>query len=128
MTTQEIATQLVALCKKGEFEKAQTELYAAHAVSIEPDGSPNQKVEGLDAIKKKGEWWQENVVEVHSNEISEPIVAENFFSLSWKMNVTMKDAPGPMQMDEICVYEVNDGKIVREQFFHTVVEQPAAAN
>jgi limonene-1,2-epoxide hydrolase len=33
------------------------------------------------------------------------------------MDVTMK-GPGRVQMDEIAVYEVKDGKIVKEQFFY----------
>jgi len=32
------------------------------------------------------------------------------------MDVTMKGAPR-MNMDEICLYEVKDGKIIREEFF-----------
>ncbi len=33
-----------------------------------------------------------------------------------RMNVTMKDG-GNMDMTELCVYGVKDGKIVSEQFF-----------
>jgi hypothetical protein len=33
------------------------------------------------------------------------------------MDVTMK-GQGRMNMDEIAVYEVKDGKIVKEQFFY----------
>lgn len=33
------------------------------------------------------------------------------------MDITMKGM-GRFTMEEICVYEVNDGKIVREDFFY----------
>jgi len=34
-------------------------------------------------------------------------------------DVTFKDR-GRQQMEEVCVYEVNNGKIVNEQFFYTM--------
>ncbi len=39
------------------------------------------------------------------------------------MNVQMKGVP--IAMDEICVYTVKDGKIVREDFFYTPLPQGA---
>ena len=36
MTTTEIAERLVDLCRKGQFEAAQKELFSADAVNIEP--------------------------------------------------------------------------------------------
>jgi hypothetical protein len=36
MNTKQIAERLVALCRKGEWETAQKELFADDAVSIEP--------------------------------------------------------------------------------------------
>ncbi len=47
---------------------------------------------------------------------SEPVVGGNHFSVAMGMDVTMKGGER-MQMDEIAVYEVKDGKIVKEQFF-----------
>ena len=46
-----------------------------------------------------------------------PLLAAIFFSLAMGMDVTMKGA-GRMKMDEIAVYEVREGKIVKEQFFY----------
>jgi len=40
MTTKEIASRLVDLVRKGEFEKAQQELYAQDTVSMEPIETP----------------------------------------------------------------------------------------
>ncbi|TAN04486.1 MAG: nuclear transport factor 2 family protein, partial [Rhodanobacteraceae bacterium] len=40
MNTEQIAKRLVELCRKGEYEQAQRELYAQDAVSIEMPGSP----------------------------------------------------------------------------------------
>jgi len=57
------------------------------------------------------------VEEVHGGWASEPIVAGNFISVAMGMDVTMK-GQGRMNMDEIALYEVKDGKIVKEQFFY----------
>jgi hypothetical protein len=56
------------------------------------------------------------IEELHSSSISEPVVGGHHFSISWKMEVTMKDR-GRQILDEICVYDGKDGKIVKEQFF-----------
>ena len=75
-----------------------------------------QSVEGKEAIRKKGEMFNEMIEEMHGGYSREPQVAGNFFSVVMGMDVTMKGA-GRMKMDEIAVYEVKDGKIVKEQFF-----------
>ena len=40
MSTQQIAARLAELCRQGEFEAAQKELFAKDAVSIEPRETP----------------------------------------------------------------------------------------
>jgi SnoaL-like domain len=119
MTTQEVASRFYELSKEGKFDIIQNELYADNAVSIEPPNAAAQglrNASGLEAIKKKGEDFNNMVQEMHGGFTSEPVVAGNFFSVAMGMDATMKGV-GRTQMDEIAVYEVKDGKIVREQFF-----------
>lgn len=118
MTTQEIANRLAELCKKGDFESAQNELFANDAVSIEPHGTPEfeKETKGLDAIKKKGEKWNAMVEKLHNAKVSEPLIAANSFAITIQMHVTMKGGKD-MDMTELCVYVVKDGKITSEQFF-----------
>ncbi|HTB27151.1 MAG TPA: nuclear transport factor 2 family protein [Puia sp.] len=118
MTTKEIAKKLKKYCEQGKFEEAQRDLFAKDAVSIEPmaGGGFDKETRGLDAIIKKGDKWQEMVSDTHSIEVSEPTIAGNTFSLSMRMDVTTKDR-GRMDMTELCVYQVKDGKIISEQFF-----------
>jgi ketosteroid isomerase-like protein len=56
------------------------------------------------------------VKELHSITVSEPLIATNSFACTMKMDVTMEDGK-KMDMKELCVYEVKDGKIISEQFF-----------
>ena len=118
MTTQEIADRLVELCRKGDFETAQTELFADDALSIEPESSPGfaKETKGKGAIKEKGEKWNSMVEEMKGMDVSDPLVAGNSFAVTLHMNVVMKER-GPMDMTELCVYKVKDGKIASEEFF-----------
>ena len=116
MTTQEIANRLVALCSQGQNAQAYKELFATDAVAIEPEIYPNRETKGLDALLGKMEGFRQMLETYHGGSISEPIVAGNFFSVQMSMDVTFKGQPRRTE-EEICVYEVKDGKIVKEQFF-----------
>ncbi len=118
MTTQEVADRLAELCGQGQFDKAFEELYSDDIISKEPDGFPDALVQGKEAVGLKQKQFNESVEAFHGVVVSKPIVAENFFSVSMKMDVTFKGAPR-MDMEEIAVYNVKDGKIVREDFFFT---------
>jgi hypothetical protein len=118
MTAVEIANRLVEFCGKGDFEGAQKELFSDDAVSIEPYGTPEfeKETKGLDAIIEKGKKWSSMVEAYHEMKVSEPLVADSSFALTMTMGVTMK-GKGRMDMTELCIYHVKDGKIVSEQFF-----------
>jgi len=119
MKTEEIAKRLVALCRQAKWETAQKELYANDAVSIEPEATPafEKITRGLPAIIEKGHKFNAMIEKAHSLTVSEPLVANNAFACTMRFDVTMK-GQGRMDMMELCVYEVKDGKIVSEQF-HT---------
>jgi hypothetical protein len=118
MTTAEIANRLVELCQKGDFEGAQKELYADDAVSIEPHGTDDfaKETKGLDGILEKGRKWGDMIEEYHEMKVSDPLLSGSSFALTMTMGVTMK-GQGRMDMTELCIYHVKDGKIVSEQFF-----------
>lgn len=117
MTTQEIAQKLVAHCRQAKWEAAQRELYANDAISIEPYATPafEKETRGLAAILEKGRKFDAMIEEKHGLTVSDPIVATNSFACTMQIDVTMK-GQGRMQMSELCVYDVKDGKIVAEQF------------
>lgn len=120
MTIQEVANRFNELAQTGEWDKIQAELFADSAESIEPPhaaaiGMVNAT--GIDAIKKKGEAFNSMVEEMHGGYSTEPIVAGNHFTVGMGMDVTMKGMERS-KMDEIVVYAVKDGKIVKEQFFY----------
>ena len=118
MSPNEIASRLASLCRQGKFEQAQRELFADDAISIEPHASPafEKETKGLDAIIEKGKKFESMTRELHEVTISDPIVAGNAIAFKLMMMITMKDRPKEA-WEEICLYQVNDGKIISEEFF-----------
>jgi hypothetical protein len=118
MTTKEIADKLVAYCRKADWAGAHKELYAKNARSIEPYSTPEfaKEVTGLEAIRDKGVKFDQLVEKLHSIEVSDPLIAGNSIAFTLTMDMTMK-VHGRMKNPELCVYEVKDGKIVKEEFF-----------
>lgn len=118
MTTQQIASRLTDFCKKGEFEAAQKELFADNAVSVEPYATPEfeKETKGLKSIVEKGHKFNNMVEKLHSVNVSEPLIANNSIAFRMNMDIKMKGRDRE-KMEELCVYEVKDGKIVSEHFF-----------
>lgn len=117
MTTQQIAERLVALCRQAKWEEAQRELYANDVLSVEPYATPafEKETRGLEAIVEKGHKFNAMIETVHALEVSNPVVAGSSFACSMRLDVTMK-GQGRMNMTELCVYDVKDGKVVKEEF------------
>lgn len=117
MTTQEVANRLVELCRKGEYQTVYQELYSPQCVSLEPKGAMMERCEGLEAMGEKGKAWNESIEQMHGSSIGDPVVADSHFSMTMMMDATFKGR-GREKFNELCVYEVREGKIVQEQFFY----------
>lgn len=117
MNTEEVAKRLVELCRKGEWMKALDELYAKDIVSVEAREMENMPSEmrGIDLVRGKTTWWEQNM-EVHSAKVSGPFVARDTFVVQFDIDVTDKASKKRMQMSEVGIYTVKDGKVAREEF------------
>lgn len=118
-STAAVALELVALCREGRNLDAIAALYSPAIVSVEPVGSEEMPAEmrGIDAVRGKNELWFENN-DVHSAKVGGPFVGENEFAVRYDFDVTNRPSGQRMQMSEMALYTVEDGKIVREQFFY----------
>src|SRR5262245_61885549 len=94
MTTEEIGRKLVALCQEGKHLDALATLYAKDAESIEAMGTPEMPaaIKGVDAIRKKGEWWFANN-EIHGGSSKGPFPNGDRFAVNFTMDVTPKNGP-----------------------------------
>ena len=78
------------------------------------------RMEGIEAIRKKNQWWFENH-EIHSSGAKGPWPHGDRFIVLFKIDVTAKAGPMAgkrMQAEEAGLYTVKDGKIVKEEFFY----------
>lgn len=109
-----IAQTLVQLCRAWKFPEAQATLFHEDAVNLEPDG---RTTTGLTAIMAKEQAFLDSISERHLLEISEPVVADDYFAVQLLMDVTVNGV-GRRTRNELCIYKVRDGKIISEQFFY----------
>jgi ketosteroid isomerase-like protein len=122
MNALEVGKKLVELCKQGKNDEAVETLYSPDVVSVEAGAPPGQNPEsrGLAAVKGKSAWWNENHI-IHSAETLGPYPHGDRFTVRFTYDITAKHLGNKrMVMDEIALYTVKDGKIVREEFFYSM--------
>ncbi len=119
-TTIDVANQYVSLCRVGKNAEALATLFSDDAVSVEAMAMPGgaQEAHGMAAIKAKGQWWVDNH-DIHSASITGPWPHGDRFIAGFLMDVTNKPSGKRMTLDELGLFTVRDGKIVREEFFYT---------
>lgn len=83
--------------------------------SVEADGTTHK---GLQEVQGKHDWWN-GAHTVHSVKATGPFAGKSGFSVIYEMDVEAKDGSMPrMTMQEVGVYTVADGKVVREEFMY----------
>jgi ketosteroid isomerase-like protein len=118
MTTQEVATRFNELARQEKWFEIQDELFSDDATSTDPKSSRwFGYAEGKAAIRKKGEDVVRGITAVNRLHTTEPLVWGNHFAVGREQDTIHKDF-GRMQISQIMLYEVRDGKIVCEQFFY----------
>ncbi|MNK95778.1 SnoaL-like domain protein [compost metagenome] len=119
--TVEIGKKLVDFCKQGENLKAVNELYADEIVSLESMSSPEStdQAQGIEAIRRKNKQWDEEM-EVHSMDVQGPFPLGDRFAVHFKFDATERKNNKRMKMEEVGLYTVKNGKIVKEEFFYTM--------
>src|SRR6185437_3516253 len=119
MSTADIANGLVDLCRQRKNMEAIDKYYSDGIVSIESMEAPGMPAEmkGIEAIRGKNKWFFDNN-EINGEEVNGPFVGENQFAVEYKMDVTQKASGKKMRMEEMALYTVENGKIVREHFYY----------
>lgn len=117
LTTREVAARFHELAQKEQWFEIQDELFAENVRSVEPQGAALPNAEGKAAVRRKGEQLLQRVEAVHRSHTTAPVVGGNFFAVGRELDITVRGA-GRVQMNEVMLYEVKYGRIVREQFFY----------
>ena len=121
MTTQEIAATYQEMMTNRKFIEIQDTFYHEDVVCQESEKATSMGfpifTNGLEAIKAKGVARRATIETIHSYFCSEPIIAGEFFSVVLKQDITFKGKPR-LTLEEIGIFQVKDGKIIKEQFFY----------
>lgn len=118
MTTHEVARRFNELAQQEKWFEIQDEFFADNVRSIDPPNSPYfGYAEGKLQVRKKGEDFVKRIEAFHSGRTTEPLVIGNHFTVGRSKDMTVQ-GHGRIQINEIMLYEVKDGKIVLEQFFY----------
>jgi hypothetical protein len=119
MSTNDIGAKYVALCKEGKHTEILSELFSPDTVSVEAFAPPggDRTVKGLDGIRAKSKWWNDNHT-VHKAEMFGPYPNDDRFAVRFLYDVTHKPSQKRFTMDEMGLFTVANGKIVKEEFFY----------
>ncbi len=121
-TLMTIAKAAVEANRTGDIEGLIANHYAPNVVSIEAAENPEmpRAAEGLEALHGKHAWWN-SAMEEHSSQADGPyLFAPDRFAIHFSVDATNKQTGERMQMKEVGLYTVADGKIVREEFFWAI--------
>jgi limonene-1,2-epoxide hydrolase len=120
-TTQDVANRYYELAKQNKRREIVDELYADDIINREPEHAIAMGIptitKGLNSVKAKTKARDELIETVHSETCSAPVIGGKFFSVALGRDITLKGRPR-MNLQEIGVYEVNNGRIVSEQYFY----------
>jgi hypothetical protein len=117
--TLEIGNKYVSLCKQGKFADCLEQLFSKDAISVEAWAPPGVDTitRGLPAIHAKGEAWGRDH-EIHTIDLSGPFPLDQRFAVFFRFEVTNKPSQRRMSMEEVALFTIEGGKIVREEFFY----------
>lgn len=121
MMAMEIGKELAALCKQNRNQEAIDRFYSPDVVSIEAGAMPGMdRVQtGIQAAKGKNQWWADNH-QIHGGSVEGPYPHDDRFILHFKYDVTPKQTGERITLDEVGLYTVKNGKIVKEEFFYSM--------
>lgn len=117
-TVHEVALRFNQLAQQEKWFEIQDSLFADDIRSIDPPHSPYFGcAEGKAAVRRKGEAFVQRIEAVHRAHTTQPVVGGDHFAVGREMEVTLQGA-GRIQLHQVMLYQVRDGRIISEQFFY----------
>ena len=117
-TPLEIAQDFAAMIRAGKLPEVETKWLAPGIESVEGVGA-SMAWTGKKAVLAKYRGWEADH-EIHDMRIDGPWVGATGFALRFAIDVSQKSTGQRTQMEEIAVYTVRNGKVVREEFHFAV--------
>ena len=79
------------MCEQGKNLEWIKELYAENVVSKKMPRMPEEVISGRQNVWNKSKEWLESVEDFHASNISEPVIAGNFFTAKMGFDCTFKE-------------------------------------
>jgi hypothetical protein len=117
-----IGHKLVEFCRNGLNLDAISSLYSPDIVSVEAMANAEFPAEmrGIDKVVAKNKQWYD-MNEIHHASAEGPFPHGDRFAVVFHYETTTRSGPRQgqrMKFDEVALYTVKGGKIVREEFFY----------
>jgi ketosteroid isomerase-like protein len=116
MDIRELAEDFAELCAEGRSKEAAEKYWADDIATYEAAPGDYSETHGREEALAKARWWFENH-EVHEMEVEGPWVNGSQFMLYWEIEVTPRGGER-MEMEELVLYKVKDGRIIEERYFY----------
>jgi hypothetical protein len=112
----EIGADLVAMFNRGELSAIEAKWHSPSLVSVEGVGVA-MAWSGKKAVQEKNEGWMATH-RLHGASAEGPYIGASGFAVKFSMDVEDTSNGSRVLMDEVGVYTVQNGKIVREEFMY----------
>lgn len=109
-----ISNKLIELLRNQDFIGAYQDLFSDDAESFDPLNPHPSPLKGLAKLLEREKQFLSEVT-ILTLEVSDAIQAGNYFAIRLFMQFRLDEKE--ISIDELCIYKVADGKIVRQQFF-----------
>jgi hypothetical protein len=116
MDTRQVAQRLVELCRQKNYVQAVDELYADDASGRE-DYAGEGEMNGKPAIREASVNWLATY-DLPEHQVDAPLFCGDGFAVRFTGRMVKKDGTGAHPYEEIGIYTVKNGKIVRQEFFY----------
>ncbi len=112
----EVGQNLVSMFNRGQLKEIEDKYWSPKIESIEGMGV-SQAWRGRKAVEGKNAWWMGDHV-MHGGSAEGPYVGATGFAVKFRLDVETKSTGKRETMEEVGVYTVQNGKIVREEFMY----------
>lgn len=121
----QIGADVVALFNRAKFREIEDKWWSPNIESIEGVGM-NKGWRGRAAVDGKNQWWSASHT-IRGASAEGPYVGSSGFAIKFRMDIEEKPSLKRWTMEEVGVYTVQNGKIVREEFMYGQRTEQASA-
>ncbi|GBD88863.1 SnoaL-like domain protein [bacterium BMS3Abin03] len=114
MNTREMVSDLNQMILENKMMDAFEKYYADDVVMQEINMDP---IVGKEANRKREQKWLDGITEFRGAEVKNVAVGDNVSMVEWFMDYSHKEY-GDVKMSQVAVQTWQDGKIVKEMFYH----------